>query len=158
MNCRALVAASAVAVLSACRSSSGPPAPPPPDPLNLLAEATQHYAAVLKDAPVDSIVAAYTADGELVLPGMAPLHGREAIRRFLTPLVGSTAVTSVDMLIDSVVLNGASAEQDGHYRQVAGPKGGAAREYTGRYHATWRLGAGHTWRLERLTMMPDAPK
>jgi hypothetical protein len=53
-----------------------------------IAAATAYYALVLRGAPADSVAMAYSADGELVLPGMAPVHGREAIRAFLAPMIG----------------------------------------------------------------------
>lgn len=149
---RTLIAA---VLLAGCHKASAPIAPPP-EPLTLLGEATKHYASVLKGTSVDSVVAAYTQDGELHLPGMAPLKGRDAIRKFLLPLIDQTTVESVQMDVDSVVLNALSAEQDGHYRQRAGPKGGAARDYKGRFHATWRFEPGGQWRLSRLTMTSDA--
>lgn len=152
MRRRMLIAA---VLLAGCHSSSGPLAPPP-EPLTLLGAATKHYADLLKGAPADSVAAAYTRDGELVLPGMAPLQGRAAIARFLSPLSESTAVESVQMDVDSVVLNALSAEQDGHYKQRSGPKGGTAKEYRGHFHATWRFEPDGKWRLSRLTMTPDA--
>lgn len=152
MHRRTLVAA---VLLAGCHASSGPLAPPP-EPLSLLGAATQHYADVLKGSSADSVAAVYTLDGQLMLPGMEPLKGRDAIRKFLTPLVDATAVESVQLDVDSVVLNALSAEQDGHYRQRAGPRGGAAQDYKGRFHATWRFEPDGHWRLSRLTMMPDA--
>ena len=145
----------AALLLAACRSSSGPVAPAP-EPLTLLAEATKHYATLLKGAAVDSVVAAYTTDGELVLPGMAPLKGRDAIARFLSPLVQSTTVESVQLDVDSVVLNERSAQQEGRYQQKAGPKGRPAQEYHGRFHATWRFQPDGKWLIASLTMTPDA--
>ncbi|MEP6618300.1 MAG: nuclear transport factor 2 family protein [bacterium] len=144
------------AVLAAGCHKSSVPVAPPPEPLSALAAATRHYAEVLKGTSVDSVVAMYASDGELNLPNMAPLKGREAIKKFLTPLVDATTVEFVQMDVDSVVLNTASAEQDGHYRQKAGPKGGAAMEYKGRFHATWRSSPDGKWLLSRITMMPDA--
>ena len=144
-----------VVLLAGCHSNQGVFAPPP-EPLTLLGAATRHYAELLKGAPVDSVVALYTADGELVLPGMAPLKGRDAIKKFLLPLVDVTAVESVQMDVDSVVLNNLSAEQYGHYTQRAGPRGAMPTTFRGRFHATWKLEPGDHWRLSRLTMMPDA--
>lgn len=146
----------AAVFLAGCHNGSGPFVPAP-EPLTQLAAATRHYAEILKGASADSVAAAYALEGELDLPGMAPLKGRDAIRKFLAPLVAATAVESVEMDVDSEVLNNASAEQYGHYRQRAGPRGGAPQEFKGKFHAIWRSSPdGKTWLISKLTMTPDA--
>jgi uncharacterized protein (TIGR02246 family) len=117
--------------------------------------ATQHYAAMLKGAPVDSVVAVYAENGELTIPGVGTLKGRKAISDFLAPLSSSVTVESVEMRIDSLTVTGDSADQQGRYRQVAGPRGGATQEFRGGFHATWTRGADNQWRLARLVMAPQ---
>ena len=118
--------------------------------------ATQHYAAMLRGAPVDSVVAVYAADGDLIIPGVGTLHGRKAIHDFLEPLTAAVTVASADMVVDTLAVTGTTAEARGHYVQVAGPTGGASQEYRGTYHATWvRQGDGQ-WRIGRLAMQPNA--
>ena len=95
---------------------------------------------MLRGAPVDSVVAVYVEQGELVIPGVGTLRGRKAISDFLTPLTASVTVESVEMQIDSVTITGSSADERGRYRQVAGPKGGATQEFRGGFHATWTRG------------------
>src|SRR5262249_58163596 len=115
-----------------------------------IAAATQHYATLLKGAPADSVAAMYAPTGALVLPGREPLRGRDAIKDFLAPLAGATSVPSVEMLIDSLSVNGAVATSAGTYRQIAGPKGAAPdqlREYRGRYHARWEREPDGAWRF-----------
>lgn len=119
---------------------------------DLLRAATAHYAAVLRAGPADSVAAAYTTDGELVLPDMTRVSGRIAIGYFLTPLFAATRVDSAEMHADSIAVTGRDATSNGWYRQVAGPRDGAARVYRGRYKARWRRDADGQWRLTLLEM------
>src|SRR5262245_30120915 len=59
-------------------------------------QAMRDYARALRAGTPDEVAACYTADGELLLPGLDPIHGRDAIRAFLAPLAAATEVESVD--------------------------------------------------------------
>jgi len=118
--------------------------------------ATRHYASLLRGAPVDSVVAVYAEDGELIIPGVGTLHGRKAIHDFLAPLASSTAVSSATMEVDRVAIRDTLADAQGHYSEVAGPTGGATEEYRGTYVATWVHQADGQWRIARLQMQPTA--
>ena len=126
-----------------------------PDPRAGIDAALSHYARSLLNAPVDSVAASFTPEGELIIPGLPPVKGRDAIRTFLSPLSAATNVVSVEMLSDSLAIAEPAAEQAGTYRQVAGPKAGPTQEYRGRYHATWHHDADGEWRLVRLVMKPN---
>jgi ketosteroid isomerase-like protein len=130
----------------------------PTDERARIETATQHYAAMLRGAPVDSVAAAYTENGELVIPGVATLRGRSAIRDFLAPLTAAVTVASVEMQIDSLTVSGTSATEVGQYRQLAGPKGAPPREYRGTFRATWQQDPDKQWRLARIVMQPAAPR
>lgn len=103
--------------------------------------------------PAD-VAANYAEEGELMLPGLAPLHGRNAIRDFLQPMVESIEVESVEMSTTLLKTHGDTADQWGTYRQMAGEKGKAKQEYKGRYAALWQRDTDHQWRLLRLMMQP----
>jgi len=117
--------------------------------------ATQRYAALIRGAPVDSVLTAYTENGELEIPGVGTLKGRKAIRDFLAPLTAVVSVSATEMQSDSVAVSGNVARSSGRYRQVAGPKGGPAAEYRGAFHATWAREADGQWRISRLVMQPS---
>jgi len=116
--------------------------------------ATQRYATLIRGAPVDSLLTAYTENGELEIPGVGTLKGRKAIRDFLGPLASAVSVSATEMQSDSIAVTGNVARSTGHYRQVAGPKGGKAAEYRGAFHATWAREADGQWRISRLVMEP----
>jgi len=116
--------------------------------------ATQRYAALIRGAPVDSVLTAYTENGELEIPGVGALKGRKAIRDFLAPLAAAVSVSATEMQSDSIAVSGNVAQSSGRYRQVAGPKGGPPAEYRGAFHATWAREADGQWRISRLVMQP----
>jgi len=117
--------------------------------------ATLHrYTAAVKAGPVDAIVACYTEDADLLQPGMAPLHGRQAIHDFLAPLATQFAVESAEMASDSLQVFGDSAFQWGTYRQAAGPVGAKPGHYEGRFAAQWQRDVDGTWRMRRLMVQP----
>jgi uncharacterized protein (TIGR02246 family) len=116
--------------------------------------AMQGYAAALRDGTPDRVASWYAADGELLLPGLAALHGRDAIRAFLAPLASATEVASVEITTDLLEVRGATADQWGTYVQVAGERGKAKQTYRGRFAAIWHREADGRWRLKRLMMQP----
>jgi uncharacterized protein (TIGR02246 family) len=117
-------------------------------------QAMRGYAATLKEANPEAVAGWYTKEGELLLPGLAPLRGPEAIRAFLVPLVSATEVESVTVTIGLADVHGDSADLWGTYHQVAGEKGKPKQAYDGRYAALWRHEPGGAWRLVRLMMQP----
>src|SRR5262249_57058060 len=64
--------------------------------------AMQLYTNLLRTGPVDAQVALFTQDGELLEPGMAALHGRDAIKAFLAPLVAAFEVQSAATTSDTI--------------------------------------------------------
>ena len=139
-----------VVVAAACASVRSPGV----DERARVEAATQRYAALIRGAPVDSVLTAYTENGELEIPGVGALKGRKAIRDFLTPLAAAVSVSATEMQSDSIAVSGNVAQSSGRYRQVAGPKGGPAAEYRGAFHATWAREADGQWRISRLVMQP----
>jgi uncharacterized protein (TIGR02246 family) len=117
-------------------------------------QAMHGYAATLKEGNPEAVAGWYTKEGELLLPGLAPLRGPEAIRAFLAPLVSATEVESVTVTTDLAAVHGDSADLWGTYHQVAGEKGKPKQPYDGRYAALWHRDAGGEWRLVRLMMQP----
>ncbi len=116
--------------------------------------AMQRYTALLKSGPVEALAGSYTADGELLEPGMAALHGREAIRSFLAPIFTAVDVESATTASEAVEVYGDAAYQWGTYRQRAAEHGKPAVDYHGRYVASWRREADGQWRIARFIVQP----
>ncbi|MBX6365217.1 MAG: DUF4440 domain-containing protein [Gemmatimonadetes bacterium] len=111
-----------------------------------------HYVALTRRVDSDSVAAMYTADGELLEPRMAPLRGREAIRRFLAPFDARTVVDTAAFRTTSLDVYGDVAYQWGTYHQVARLDGGPPGTFDGRFAAQWRRDTDGRWRLARLLM------
>lgn len=126
----------------------------PPAARQAVAQAMRGYATALRRGPADAVIACYTEKGELLLPGMAALRGRAAIRAFLAPLAEATEIDSVDIDTELLETHGRFADQWGTYRQVAGERGKPKQQFKGRYAALWHLEADGQWRLARLMMQP----
>jgi uncharacterized protein (TIGR02246 family) len=116
--------------------------------------AMQKYTDLFKTGPVDAVVACYAPDGELLEPGMAALHGRDAIKAFLTPLFAAVEVQAVEMTTDSIEVHDSAAYQWGTYSQRAAEHGKPAAAHHGRYVAAWRREADGQWRIARLMVQP----
>lgn len=148
--------AAAVLLLAACTCQAA--APPASDAARHDVEAAmQRYTALLKTGPVDAQVALFTEDGELLEPGMAPLHGRSAIKAFLEPIVAKYEVQSATSTSDAVEVYGDVAYQWGTYTQRAGERGQPGADYTGRYVASWHREADGHWRISRFLVQPFPP-
>lgn len=118
----------------------------------------QAYATTLKDGTPAQIAAFYAPEGELLLPGLAPLATPKGIEAFLAPLVKQAKVTDVTVQCDPADVNGASATLWGTYSETYVPTGGAAQTVTGRFASAWVRGdEGGGWKLRRLMMQPAPP-
>jgi uncharacterized protein (TIGR02246 family) len=136
--------------------------PPPPPETNLEAQraieaAMQRYAGFLKSGAVDSTIAMFAPDGELLEPGLAELKGRNAIRAFLTPIVSTVTVESAATTTEEIVVAGAIATQWGDYRQQVVQPGKGSVRYQGHYAAEWEHESDGQWHLKRLLMQPGPP-
>jgi len=120
-------------------------------------DALAHYMVLLKSSPPDSTAAFYTADGQLLEPGMAPLTGPAAIRAFLEPIVRTVTVSEATATPEATEVYGDSTGyQWGRYHQVAGPTGTPPTTYEGRFVVEWRkTPAG--WRIVRFLVQPNPP-
>jgi uncharacterized protein (TIGR02246 family) len=147
----------ALLLLVACSSRAAAPPATGDAARHDVEAAMQQYTTLLKTGPVDAQVALFTQDGELLEPGMAPLHGRDAIRAFLAPLVAAFEVQSATSTSDSVEIYGDAAYQWGTYTQHAGERGKPGAGYTGRYVASWRREADGHWRIARFLVQPFPP-
>jgi uncharacterized protein (TIGR02246 family) len=129
---------------------------PAQGPEAAVAQAMRGYAAALKGGTPEQIAAWYTPDGELLLPGLGALKGREAVRAFLAPMASAFEVESVEVTTGFAEVHGDSADLWGTYRQVAGEKGKPKQTFGGRYAALWHHEADGQWRLAHLMMQPGA--
>jgi ketosteroid isomerase-like protein len=119
--------------------------------------ALAHYMVLLKSAPPESTAAFYTADGQLLEPGMNPLTGPAAIRAFLEPIARTVTVhEAVATPAVTEVYGDSIGYQWGTYHQVAGPKDAPPSTYDGRFVIKWRS-TPTGWRIVRFLVQPNPP-
>lgn len=126
-------------------------------PADPVAAAMAHYVALLRRVASDSVASMYTADGELLQPGMAALRGRTAIRAFLAPFDGHAVVDTATVAVAPAAIYGAVAYQWGVYHQVARLDGAPPTRFDGRFAAEWHRASDGVWYLRRLLMQPAPP-
>jgi uncharacterized protein (TIGR02246 family) len=116
--------------------------------------AMQQYTVLLRTGPAEATAGLFTADGELLEPGLAAIHGREAIRAFLAPVFAAVNVESASTESEAVEVYGNAAYQWGTYRQRVAEKGKAGNDYHGRYVASWKRETDGRWRLAKMLVQP----
>jgi uncharacterized protein (TIGR02246 family) len=114
----------------------------------------QSYAAALRNGTPSDVASHFAKNGELLLPGIETLRGREAIRNFLAPMAATVEVEAVTISTEVIESGSSSATQWGTYTQIAGERGKTKQTYKGRYAALWHREDGK-WRLARLLMQPN---
>jgi len=118
-----------------------------------IAEATRKYADAIEHATPHDVASFYAKDGELLIPGVKPLVGRDAIDAFLAPFASQPKPHDVTMTTTTIATKPMTATASGMYSQVA-PDG---KTYSGTYDAEWTLEDGE-WRIARLSMHPSPQK
>ncbi len=114
---------------------------------------TKAYAHAIQYESPHVVASFYAPDGALVLPGMQPIVGPDAVEAFLKPLAANAEVASCEMHTTSLRADGRTAHQEGTYSQIAGEKGKPGKVYHGTFVADWRKDGGD-WRFVRLEMHP----
>jgi uncharacterized protein (TIGR02246 family) len=151
----ALAATLALCLVTSCATSPATRAKDEARARGEVVAAMERYMELLRLGPVDALVAYYTADAELLEPGMISLRGREAIRAFLEPIFAQAVVESASTETETIDVHGNSACQWGTYHQRVAAKDKPAVDYAGRYVAAWRREADKKWRLTRLLVQPS---
>jgi len=116
--------------------------------------ALREYALLQKAADAVRLSAFYTQDGELIEPGMQPLTGPEAIRKFLESF-GAVRIETSSMDPEATEVFGDQAFQWGVYAQRVALAGQPPAEYRGRFVAQWSRQATGQWLIRRLLTQPS---
>jgi uncharacterized protein (TIGR02246 family) len=120
-------------------------------------DALRNYERLLRAKDSAGLAAMYAPDGELLEPGMDPLKGPEAIRKFLDSFA-DVQIESATMTADATEAWPDHALQWGHYAQRVIPPGQPAGEYTGRFVIEWTRRPGGAWLVRRLLVQPSPSK
>src|SRR5262249_51945160 len=114
-----------------------------------LDESLARYNRFVRHEYGDSIALLYAPDGELGLPGRAPVRGPDSIRTFLASFT-AVRVDSSAMWVDSISVTDSGVVQYGGYYQQATVEGQPPVRATGRFVALWRLRPDGYWLLRRM--------
>jgi uncharacterized protein (TIGR02246 family) len=137
-----------VACLTACAQTTSVS-----DAQNQLRQATEHYAQLVKAMDSNAIANLYTADGESIIVGQPPIHGRDAIRKQLESFSGFSVQSEV-LTADTITVDGPRAHVTGTYRQRVRVPAGEVMEVHGAYAADW-LREGNDWHIQKLLTTPQ---
>lgn len=129
-------------------------AAPKDDDRKAVADTMHSYAHALEVSPPHEIAAFYATDGELLLPGMAPVAGPAGVEAFLMPMASKIEVASATVEVEHVEVTADAAVAWGTYAQKAGERGKEKQTYTGRFGSEWHRGTDGRWRIFRLMMQP----
>jgi len=116
---------------------------------------TQRYAKLVAAMDERGIASMFASDGEVDVPGRAPVRGPAEIEHFLAGF-RNFHVLSEEMTTESVTVSGPAAQSSGTYRQRVRLPQGNVVEVHGTYIASWRRApAGTNWLLEKISTTPQ---
>lgn len=151
MTPRTFIAVLALIACAACGSRSKV-ASTPAAPEQEVRAALAHYVDLVRAMDSAGIAAMFAADGEIVNPGQAPVHGPAAIEAFLKQFE-SYKVLDETMTAATTTVTGVRATQSGTYKQTVRTPDGNTLNVSGGFDAEWIRDRG-AWRLRRLATAP----
>jgi ketosteroid isomerase-like protein len=113
----------------------------------------QHYSELVAAMDTAAIAAMYAPEGEMVNPRQPPVHGREAIRKFLDGFSDYRVLANSDTA-DSTLIDGNQSEQIGTYHQSVRAPSGKVFETSGRLEITWQKSDAGEWEILQLATFP----
>jgi ketosteroid isomerase-like protein len=113
----------------------------------------QHYSALVLAMDSAGIAAMYSADGELVNPSQPPVHGREAIMKYISSFSDFKVLSNADTAA-SILIDGDTAEQLGNYHQSVRSPEGRLFDVSGRLEISWVRDAPGEWMIQQLATFP----
>jgi ketosteroid isomerase-like protein len=113
----------------------------------------QRYEGLMLAMDIPGIAALFAPDGEMVNPKRPPVHGREAIGKFLAEYSDYKVLANADTAT-STLIDGDTAEQIGTYQQKVRSPGGKIFEASGRLEIEWVRGASGEWLIFQLATFP----
>jgi ketosteroid isomerase-like protein len=114
----------------------------------------QRYSRLLIAMDSTAIAAMFTADGEVVNPSQPPVHGREAIRKFIDGFSDFHVLSNSDVP-SSTLIDGSTAEQLGNYHQSVRSPQGHLFEVSGRLEIEWVKDPSGQWLIQQLATFPS---
>jgi ketosteroid isomerase-like protein len=102
---------------------------------------------------IPGLTAMFAPEGEMVNPKRPPVHGRDAISRFLNEYADFKVLANVDTPT-STLIDGDTAEQIGTYRQKVRSPEVKEFETSGRLEIEWVRGPAGEWLIVQMATFP----
>jgi ketosteroid isomerase-like protein len=113
----------------------------------------QRYAGLMLAMDSAGMARMFAPDGEMVNPKRPPVHGREAIQKFLESYSDYKVLSNEDTATNTLI-DGDTAEQLGTYRQKVRAPDGQIFEATGRLEIEWTHAGPGEWLIVQLATFP----
>ena len=149
-----VIAMSASAILgAACRA--GQQVPNDAATRQAVAQRMEQYMAAARAVDADAIAAFFTPTATLFEPGISPIEGREAIRKFMSAFPG-VRVDVATATPDTIEVFGDTAFLWGSYFERLAFPGQPVSEQRGKFVAEWTRQNDEPWLIQRLFRVPVA--
>lgn len=114
----------------------------------------RHYSDLMLAMDSRALADMFAPEGEIVNPRRPPVRGRAAIREFLASYSDFKVLSNEDTQ-ESIVVEGATAEQLGTYRQKVRTPEGTLLEVSGRFEFAWVQDGSGNWLIQQAATFPD---
>jgi ketosteroid isomerase-like protein len=114
----------------------------------------QRYSQLTLAMDTAGMAAMFAPDGELVNPKRPPVHGRDAIAKFLAGYSDYKFLVNEDTAT-STLIDGDTSEQLGTYHQKVRAPDGQLFETTGRLEIEWVHTGPGVWLINQLATFPS---
>jgi uncharacterized protein (TIGR02246 family) len=116
--------------------------------------ALQRYSQLVSNMDYAGVAALFAPDGELANPSQPPVHGRDAIRKFMEGFSDFHVLSNADTAA-STLIDGNTAEQLGTYHQSVRSPQGHLFEVSGRIEVEWEKDPSGDWYILQLETFPQ---
>jgi ketosteroid isomerase-like protein len=113
----------------------------------------QRYSGLVLGADIPGIAAMFAPEGEMVNPMRPPVHGRDAIGKFLGEYSDYKVLANADTAT-STLIDGDTAEQIGTYQQTVRSPAGKVFGTSGRLEVEWVRVASGEWLILQMATFP----
>jgi ketosteroid isomerase-like protein len=111
------------------------------------------YEGLMLAMDIPGLTAMFAPEGEMVNPKRPPVHGREAISKFLGDYADFKVLANTDTPT-STLIDGDTAEQIGTYHQRVRSPEGKEFETSGRLEIEWAKGPSGEWLIVQMATFP----
>lgn len=116
----------------------------------------QEYVKASRVVDVKAMAGFFSLTGELLEPGIPPIHGRDAILAFLRSFPG-VVVDSASVKAETIEIFGGTALLWGTFHEKLSFPGQPTSEQDGKFVTEWKRQPDGAWLIERFYRIPIPP-